>query len=52
MKDRDTERQKQKLITMGKAKGYVTYDEVNDHLPEDVVSTDQIRQPLAVIAWR
>lgn len=41
-RDRDTERQKQKLITMGKAKGFVTYDEVNDHMPEDVVSSDQI----------
>src|SRR5437588_10177979 len=41
-KDRDTERQKQKLITMGKAKGFVTYDEVNDHMPEDIVSSDQI----------
>ncbi len=29
-RDRDTERQKQKLITMGKQKGFVTYDEVND----------------------
>src|SRR5207248_612395 len=41
-KDRDTERQKQKLITMGKQKGYVTYDEVNDHMPEEIVSSDQI----------
>src|SRR5260221_6823767 len=41
-RDRDTERQKQKLITMGKAKGYVTYDEVNDHMPENIVSSDQI----------
>ncbi len=31
-----------KLIELGKAKGFVTYDEVNDHMPEDVVSTDQI----------
>jgi RNA polymerase primary sigma factor len=41
-RDRDSERQKQKLINMGKAKGYVTYDEVNDHMPEDIVSSDQI----------
>jgi RNA polymerase primary sigma factor len=27
---------------MGKAKGYLTYDEVNDHMPDDVVSSDQI----------
>ena len=26
------------LISMGKEKGYLTYDEVNDILPPDVVS--------------
>ncbi len=31
-----------KLISMGKQKGYVTYDEVNDALPSDVVSMDQL----------
>jgi RNA polymerase primary sigma factor len=31
-----------KLIELGKQKGFVTYDEVNDHMPEDVVSTEQI----------
>ena len=31
-----------KLLELGKQKGFVTYDEVNDHMPEDVVSTDQI----------
>ncbi len=41
-REKDSERQKQKLISMGKAKGYVTYDEVNDHMPEDIVSSDQI----------
>ena len=37
-----SEAKKQKLISMGKAKGYVTYDEVNDHMPEEIVSSDQI----------
>src|SRR5712692_9281457 len=41
-RDRDTERSKQKLISMGKQKGYVTYDEVNDHMPDEIVSSDQI----------
>src|SRR5678816_1967080 len=41
-RDRDTEKRQKKLITMGKQKGYVTYDEVNDHMPENVVSSDQI----------
>src|ERR1041384_6637154 len=31
-----------KLIDLGKEKGYLTYDEVNDMLPADVVSPDQI----------
>ena len=41
-RDRDTEKQIKKLINMGKQKGYVTYDEVNDHMPESVVSSDAI----------
>jgi RNA polymerase primary sigma factor len=31
-----------KLISMGKQKGFVTYDEVNDALPSDMVSLDQL----------
>ena len=31
-----------KLIAIGKKKGYLTYDEVNDALPEDIVSSDDI----------
>ncbi len=31
-----------KLISMGKQKGYLTYEEVNDALPSDVVSLDQL----------
>jgi RNA polymerase primary sigma factor len=31
-----------KLISLGKQKGYVTYDEVNDALPSDIVSMYQI----------
>jgi RNA polymerase primary sigma factor len=31
-----------KLISMGKQKGYVTYEEVNDALPSDMVSLDQL----------
>jgi len=32
----------QQLIDLGKEKGYLTYDEVNDILPSDMVSPDQI----------
>jgi RNA polymerase primary sigma factor len=40
-KDGDMEKVK-RLISMGKEKGYLTYDEVNDLLPPDIVSSDQI----------
>ena len=39
---RDGNTMRDKLIELGKQKGFVTYDEVNDHMPDDVVSTDQI----------
>src|SRR6266404_4286114 len=39
---KDSERKKRELITMGKAKGFLTYDEVNEHMPENIVSSDQM----------
>ncbi len=30
------------LVQRGKEQGYLTYAEVNDHLPEDIVDSDQI----------
>ena len=30
------------LIAKGKEQGYLTYAEVNDHLPEGIVDSDQI----------
>lgn len=35
------ERQRQ-LIALGKSKGFLTYDEVNRHMPDNVVTPDQI----------
>src|ERR671934_283506 len=32
----------ERLISMGKQKGFLTYDEVNDALPSDIVSLDQL----------
>ena len=32
----------QKLISLGKEKGYLTYDEINDALPENIVTSEQI----------
>ncbi len=40
-KEGEMEKVKQ-LIHMGKEKGYLTYDEVNNLLPPDIVSSDQI----------
>jgi RNA polymerase primary sigma factor len=48
--NRDTpEHRKQQLIDMGKAKGFLTYDEVNDHMPEEIVSSDQIDEWLSTL---
>jgi len=30
------------LIAKGKEQGYLTFAEVNDHLPQDIVDSDQI----------
>ncbi|MDO8955747.1 MAG: RNA polymerase sigma factor RpoD [Deltaproteobacteria bacterium] len=40
-KEGEMEKVKQ-LISLGKEKGFLTYDEVNDLLPSDIVSSDQI----------
>lgn len=32
----------QHLISVGKAKGYLTYDELNNALPDDVISSDEM----------
>jgi RNA polymerase primary sigma factor len=32
----------QKLIAMGKSKGYLTYEEVNDGLPDEILSPDDL----------
>ncbi len=32
----------EKLISIGKKKGYLTYDEVNEHLPSDILAGDQL----------
>ncbi len=38
----ENDRVRSKLIELGKSKGFLTYDEINDHMPDDVVSTEQI----------
>jgi RNA polymerase primary sigma factor len=36
---KESERKKRELIAMGKAKGFLTYDEVNEHMPKSIVSS-------------
>lgn len=38
-----------KLIAMGKDKGHLTYEEVNDILPDDIVSSQEIDRILAIL---
>jgi len=48
--DQETQRsQLKKLIIQGKEQGYLTYREINDHLPEDVHDTDQIEAVVGMI---
>ncbi len=43
MSDQQTQQtQIKKLIAQGKEQGYLTFSEVNDHLPEDIVDPEQI----------
>jgi len=37
------------LVTRGKEQGFLTYAEVNDHLPEDIVDSDQIEDIIQMI---
>ncbi|MFV0322257.1 MAG: RNA polymerase sigma factor RpoD [Alphaproteobacteria bacterium] len=38
-----------KLITKGKKRGYITYDELNDALPSDELTPDQIEDGMAAL---
>ncbi|WMY96241.1 MAG: RNA polymerase sigma factor RpoD [Arsenophonus sp.] len=37
------------LVTKGKEQGYLTYADVNDHLPEEIVDSDQIEDIVQMI---
>ncbi|MBI3897606.1 MAG: RNA polymerase sigma factor RpoD [Gammaproteobacteria bacterium] len=48
--DQETQRsQLKKLIIQGKEQGFLTYREINDHLPEEVHDTDQIEAVVNMI---
>jgi RNA polymerase primary sigma factor len=52
--DQDSQKESQKsrlkdLITRGKEQGYLTYAEVNDHLPADITDPEQIEDIISMI---
>ncbi|MBI5855899.1 MAG: RNA polymerase sigma factor RpoD [Nitrospirae bacterium] len=46
-KDEELKGQVKKLISRGKEKGYLTYDDLNNALPPDLVSSDQLTNLMA-----
>jgi RNA polymerase primary sigma factor len=52
MNDRNEDKQSQLklLIAKGKEQGYLTYTQVNDHLPNDIVDPEQIEEIVAMIS--
>ena len=47
--DQNQQSQLKLLITKGKEQGYLTYSEVNDHLPDDIVDPEQIEDVINMI---
>ena len=46
---KDPEQQIKMLIAKGKKKGFLTYEEMNDELPEDAVSASRLDKLLATL---
>ncbi|HBV20470.1 MAG TPA: RNA polymerase sigma factor RpoD, partial [Nitrosomonas sp.] len=38
-----------RLIVLGKERGYLTYAEINDHLPDDMLDAEQIEGIISMI---
>ena len=49
MNQKDQKTQLKELIARGKEQGYLTYREVNDHLPDDIVDPEQIEDIVGMI---
>ncbi len=47
--NQDQQSQIKQLIARGKEQGYLTYAEVNDHLPDDIVDPEQIEDIISMI---
>ena len=50
MNQEQQQSQIKQLIAKGKAQGYLTYAEVNDHLPNDIVHPEQIEDIIRMIS--
>jgi RNA polymerase primary sigma factor len=37
------------LLALGRARGYLTYGEINDHLPQDIVEAEQLESIVAML---
>ena len=47
--NQDPQSELKQLIAKGREQGYLTYAEVNDHLPDDIVDPDQIEDIIGMI---
>ncbi|CUX97248.1 RNA polymerase sigma factor RpoD [Candidatus Hoaglandella endobia] len=47
--EQNSQSQLKLLITRGKEQGYLTFAEVNDHLPDDIVDSDQVDDIIQMI---
>ncbi len=47
---KDQQSRIKELITLGKERGYLTYGEINDHLPEDLIDADQIEDIISMFS--
>jgi RNA polymerase primary sigma factor len=45
----DSQSQMKALILKGKEQGYLTYSEINDHLPDDIVETEMVEDIIQMI---
>ncbi len=45
----EQKRRLKNLIVLGKERGYLTYAEINDHLPDDVLDAEQIESVISMI---
>src|SRR3979490_794100 len=53
VKQAEIEAQKKRLknlIVLGKERGYLTYAEINDHLPDDMTDAEQIEGVVTMLA--